>query len=111
MRNTLRATALFLAAVLLPAPAAAWGVEAHRYIMGRAIDLLPAELKPFFERHRAELVLRVVDPDVWRVVGWPDDYHHFLDFGATEYGEYPFAALPRDRARLRYGDNPQQRNP
>ena len=29
---------------------------AHRYIMARAIDLLPPELKPFFERNRAELV-------------------------------------------------------
>ena len=32
---------------------------AHRYIMGRAIDLLPAELKPFFEHYRDEVVMRV----------------------------------------------------
>ncbi len=64
--------------------------------MRRAIDLLPAELKPFFERRRDELVLRVVDPDLWRTVGWPDDPNHFIDFGVREYGDYPFTALPRD---------------
>jgi hypothetical protein len=112
MRNTLRNAAVFLVVVLLPAPASAWGVEAHRYIMGRAIDLLPAELKPFFERHRAELVMRVVDPDIWRVVGWEDDYNHFLDFGASEYGDHPFAALPRDydQALTKFGRTVLERN-
>jgi hypothetical protein len=112
MQMTLRAAAIILAVLLLPVPAAAWGVQAHRYIMGRAIDLLPAELKPFFESHRAELVMRVVDPDVWRVVGWEDDYNHFLDFGASEYGPYPFAALPRDydRALEKFGRTVLERN-
>ena len=32
-----------------PAPAAAWGFEAHKYIMARAIPLLPAEIRPFFD--------------------------------------------------------------
>ena len=41
--------------------------------MRRAIELLPPELKPFFEQYRDELVLRVTDPDLWRNVGWEDD--------------------------------------
>jgi hypothetical protein len=104
--------AMVLAVLVVPAPASAWGVDAHRYIMGRAIDLLPAELKPFFERHRAELVVRVVDPDVWRNVGWEDDYNHFLDFGASEYGAYPFTALPRDydQALQKFGRPVLERN-
>jgi hypothetical protein len=64
--------------------------------MQRAIDLLPPELKPFFVQHRDEVLLRVVDPDLWRNVGWEDDPNHFLDFGVAEYGAYPFTALPRD---------------
>jgi hypothetical protein len=96
MRNaSIVATALFVA-MLVPAPASAWGTEAHRYIMGRAIDLLPAELKPFFEHYRAEVVIRSVDPDVWRNVGWEDDPNHFVDFGMKELGAYPFADLPRE---------------
>jgi hypothetical protein len=81
---------------LIPAPSFAWGAAAHRFIMGRAIELLPADIRPFFERHRAELVLRVNDPDTWRVVGWPDDSNHFVNFGRPELGRYPFTALPRD---------------
>ncbi len=83
--------------IALPAPASAWGTAAHRYIMRRAIDLLPPELKPFYEHFRDEVVLRTTDPDTWRVVGWDDeDPHHFINFGAREYGAYPFTDLPRE---------------
>ena len=82
--------------MLAPGPASAWGVAAHRYIMGRAIDLLPPKLKPFFERNRAELVVRVLDPDTWRNAGWEEDPNHFVNFGAAEFGAYPFTALPRE---------------
>lgn len=85
-----------LAWALAPVPAFAWGFAAHQFIMRRAIDLLPPELKPFFERHRDEVVLRVTDPDLWRNIGWPEDPNHFMDFGVREYGTYPFTALPRE---------------
>lgn len=96
MRKTLLVAFAVVAASLAPSPAYAWGAAAHRFIMQRAIDLLPPQLKPFFDAHRDELVLRVNDPDLWRNVGWPEDPNHFLDFGVKEYGPYPFAALPRD---------------
>jgi hypothetical protein len=96
MRKTLVVGAAVFAASLSSSPAYAWGASAHRYIMRRAIELLPPQLKPFFEAHRDELVLRVNDPDLWRNAGWPDDANHFLDFGVREFGEYPFTALPRD---------------
>jgi hypothetical protein len=79
-----------------PAPARAWGTSAHRHIMARALDALPPELKPFFDRVRDEVVMRVVDPDLWRNAGWEDDPNHFLDFGVPEFGPYPFTALPRE---------------
>jgi hypothetical protein len=96
MRQTARALAACLAIALFPSPALAWGFAAHRYIMRRAIDLLPPELKPFFVHYREEIILRVTDPDLWRNVGWADGPNHFVDFGIREYGPYPFAALPRD---------------
>jgi hypothetical protein len=83
-------------ASLASSPAYAWGTQAHRYIMRRAIDLLPPPIKPFFEAHRDELVVRIVDPDLWRNAGWEEDPNHFVDFGVKEYGEYPFAELPRE---------------
>jgi hypothetical protein len=82
--------------MLVPSPSYAWGTAAHRYIMRRAIDILPAEIQPFFVHFRDELVVRVVDPDLWRNIGWEDDPNHFVDFGAPEFGPYPFAALPRE---------------
>ncbi len=91
-------TAFLVAAltVLTPTSSFAWGAVAHRYIMSRAIDLLPPELKPLFEAHREELIVRVIDPDTWRLVGWAEDPNHFFDFGVKEYGPYPFTAVPRD---------------
>ncbi len=96
MRKTIVAVVAFVTIALAPGPAFAWGFAGHRLIMRHAIDLLPPELKPFFESHREEIVLRVTDPDLWRNVGWEDDPNHFLDFGVTEYGKYPFEALPRE---------------
>jgi hypothetical protein len=86
----------FLIVTLAPSSAFAWGMAAHRYIMRRAIDVLPAEIKPFFVHFRDDLVVRVSDPDTWRNVGWEDDPNHFLDLGVEEFGAYPFTALPRE---------------
>lgn len=96
MRKTLSVAAACVVLCLVPASSFAWGTIAHRLIMRRAIDLLPPEIKPFFLAHIDEIVLRVTDPDLWRVVGWEDDPNHFVNFGAPEFGEYPFAALPRE---------------
>jgi hypothetical protein len=89
---------------MTPAPAEAWGFEAHQYIMGRAIALLPAKIRPFFEAERASIVDRTVDPDLWRTAGWPGEAErHFVDLDA--YGPYPFKDLPRDldEAIKKYG--------
>jgi hypothetical protein len=96
MRKAFFVATLVMVSSLVPASAFAWGFTGHRLIMRRAIDLLPAELKPFFTEHRDEIVARSIDPDLWRNVGWEDDPNHFLDFGARELGEFPFVALPRE---------------
>jgi|SRR5665213_286083 len=88
--------ALTVVASLLPAPAFAWGFAAHRAIMRRAIDILPPEIKPFFVEHRDEIIYRVVDPDMWRAIGWDEDHNHFVNFGAPELGPAPFTNMPRD---------------
>jgi hypothetical protein len=91
---------LVLAALLLlarPAPAGAWGFEAHRFVMDRAIALLPEPLRPMFEKHRALVVERAIDPDTWRSAGFDEEApNHFLDIDWSGYGKYPFKELPRD---------------
>src|SRR5436190_21420260 len=87
-----------------PRPVLAWGNEAHRYIMDRAIDRLPPELRAFYDEARASMLERSVDPDLWRLAGWEEEPpRHFLNLYA--YGTYPFPDLPRDydRAVERYG--------
>ena len=83
--------------LLLPRPAHAWGFEAHKFIMDRAIALLPAGLRPLFEKHRASVVEHVIDPDTWITAGWEDERpRHFLDLDSEGFGQYPFNELPRD---------------
>lgn len=96
MRKLVLALTACASFVLVPTQAFAWGALAHQMIMRRAIDILPPELKPFFEYYREELVLRSNDPDLWRNVPWDDDSNHFVDFGIPEYGKPPFSELPRD---------------
>lgn len=112
VRPSLTASLVLAALLIQPPTASAWGFAAHQFIMRRAIELLPPELKPFFEQRREEVVVRVKDPDLWRTAGWPDDPNHFMDFGAKEYGEYPFTALPRDytRALEKFGQATLTRN-
>ena len=94
-----------LIVVAAPAPADAWGFEAHKYILDRAIDLLPPEIRPYFVKYRAVIVEHAIDPDLWRNVGFDADEspRHFLDMDA--YGPSPFTELPRDfeAAVKRYG--------
>jgi hypothetical protein len=95
---------LILGVLAAPRSAPAWGFEVHKEIMARAIPLLPAEIRPFFEERRTALVEHAIDPDLWRTVGWEaEPPRHFLDMDA--YGPYPFARLPRayDDAVARYG--------
>jgi hypothetical protein len=94
MRTRTARLAAALALALLPSSAHAWGLDVHRLIMKRAIALLPAPIRPFYEKHEAFVVERSVDPDLWRIAGFPDDPSHFLDL--DHYGKYPFADLPRE---------------
>src|SRR5690348_7850815 len=82
--------------LVAPAPAGAWGFAGHRLITARALDLLPPPLRSFYQQFHDEVVMRSIDPDLWRNVGWEEDPNHFVDFGMRELGPYPFAALPRD---------------
>lgn len=103
MRRFLLAT-LLAAGVCLPLPVGAWGFDVHRLIAERAIALLPAELRPFYEKHRTMFVEHSVDPDLWRNAGFAEEPpRHFVDMDA--YGPHPFTALPReyDAAVQKYG--------
>ena len=96
--------AFALIALAWPAPARAWGFDAHKFITEHMIALLPPALKPLFESRKAVLIERSVDPDLWRSVGWEaEPPNHFVDLDF--FGKYPFSELPHeyDRAVEKYG--------
>jgi hypothetical protein len=97
--------------VLLEAPAGAWGFTAHYYITARAIDRLPAAIRPFFDRYRTSVVEHSIDPDTYRTMGWAEEPpRHFVDMDA--YGPFPFSALPHDydAAVAKYGKDFVEKN-
>jgi hypothetical protein len=83
----------------------AWGFAGHKFIMDRAIDLLPQEIRPFFQAYRTTVVEHAIDPDTYRTMGFKEEPpRHFLDMDA--YGPFPFKELPHDypAAVAKYGE-------
>src|SRR6188474_3212306 len=104
MRTKAVAVLALLFTLTRPAPAAAWGLEVHKFITARAIALLPEEIRPFFEKYATTVVEHSIDPDLWRTAGFVEEPpRHFLDMDS--YGPYPFKDLPHDydAAVKRYG--------
>ena len=78
-----------------PVRVGAWGFSGHKFITERAIDLLPPEIRPFFEKFKTTVVEHSIDPDTYRTMGWQEEPpRHFLDMDA--YGAFPFKDLPHD---------------
>jgi hypothetical protein len=102
---------LIVAILVVPSSAAAWGFEAHKFIVSRAIDILPEPIRPFFEANREFIVERAIDPDLWRNAGFVEEPpNHFVDLDA--YGAYPFKDLPReyDEALKKHGPDKLKEN-
>jgi hypothetical protein len=77
------------------APAACpWGNNGNKLIVNRAIDTLPADLRPFFDSSRAELLNHVNDPFVTVAKTPAERKTQFLYL--EKYGRFPFEQLPRN---------------
>ena len=87
--------ALFAALFLsLPDSTLAWGRGGHRLIVNKAVETLPADIRPFFEANRALLSQHVTDP-LDAIAKSPAERHnHFILL--DKYGRFPFEALPRN---------------
>ncbi len=96
----LMVAATAVAVLALQASVSAWGMDVHRLITRRAIDGLPADVKPFFLAKADFIVEHSVDPDLWRIPGLSgelgiEDPNHFLDFDG--FGDpMPFKNVPRE---------------
>ena len=100
----------------LPVTTGAWGMEVHRLITERAIDGMPAAIKPFFAADRAFITEHSVDPDLWRIMDLRGERgdeppNHFLDMDFEESAKAPFLNIPReyDVFVQKYGAGPANR--
>jgi len=72
----------------------AWGANAQRLIINRAVDTLPSDIRPFFEASRNYLVQHVNDA-MNELDKHPNErQNHFIEL--DKYGKFPFEALPRN---------------
>jgi hypothetical protein len=80
-----------------------WGNNAQRLIIGRAVESLPSDLRPFFENNATFLTQHVNDP-LNQLVKKPNERNnHFIEL--DKYGKFPFETLPRSykAAVAKYG--------
>ena len=71
----------------------AWGPNAQKIVVNKAVDTLPPEVRAFFEANRAFLVLHVTDPLDVETKTPSEKHNHFLYL--DKYGRFPFTTLPR----------------
>ncbi|HXW16829.1 MAG TPA: hypothetical protein VEJ39_00920 [Candidatus Acidoferrales bacterium] len=78
----------------LPYSALGWGANADRLATTKAVDILPDDIRSYFESNRQYLVQHVLDP-VDAVQNNPGIGHtRFIRF--EKYGHFPYTDLPRD---------------
>ncbi len=95
MKLYLRAViAATLAAAIAASPAAmAWGTNGDKLIVNKAVDVLPDDIRSYFEANRGYLMQHVNDPyeDSRKTPALARNA--FIRF--EHYGTFPFLALPR----------------
>jgi hypothetical protein len=91
--QTLILVCIAAAILLSPVSTSAWGNNANKLIVNRAIDTLPPDLRAFFDANRSILLQHVNDPFI-TVEKTPAEHKNqfiYLD----KYGRFPFGLLPR----------------
>jgi hypothetical protein len=98
--RTAVALATSIGLLLAPAGVHGWGPDAHRFLTHRALNGLPADIRPFFASTSDYISEHSADPDMWSVAGLKTDlgvegFNHYFSIDA--YGDAPpFANVPRD---------------
>jgi len=85
--------ALLVCLLLVPSPVEAWDRTGQRLIARKAIETLPFPLRAYFQQNERTLVELANDPAQWGD-NHPAPEGRFIRL--DQYGNYPFAELPRD---------------
>jgi hypothetical protein len=86
-----------------PSEAWAWGDNANKLVVNRAIETLPQDLRPFFESNRGFLLQHVNDPLASAEKTPTERRTQYLIL--EKYGRFPFEGIPRNykAAVLKFG--------
>jgi hypothetical protein len=79
--------------LFLPQNSRAWGRNAHRLIINKAVDTLPSDVRSFFEFNRNILAQHVTDPLDALAKNPAEKRNDFI--ALDKYGRFPYEALPR----------------
>lgn len=91
------APACALMVLLAACPGTCWGPPGHETTMRHTIELMPKEIKPFYEENSRCLVALVMLPDDWRFEhGDEMGDQHYINFEML--GAPPYDSLVMDRA-------------
>jgi len=91
--HTSLALGLAILFLFLPQNSWAWGRNAHRLIINKAVDTLPSDVRSFFEFNRNILAQHVTDPLDALAKNPAEKRNDFI--ALDKYGRFPFEALPR----------------
>ncbi len=90
-------TILLLCAIaaltLAPQEVFAWGANAQKIVVNKAVDTLPQDIRSFFDANRSFLVQHVADSLEAEVKTPAEKHNHFIYL--DKYGRFPFTTLPR----------------
>lgn len=78
--------------LLTPRNGLSWGFWAHRAINRAAVNLLPSDLKPFFEFYKDSLTSHAVDADTRRFSDRNEGFYHYINI--DRFDKYPFPEFP-----------------
>ena len=86
-----------------PQPARAWGNNAQKLVLTKAIDTLPLDLRAYFEANRPFLSQHVTDALDAISKNPAERHNHYINL--DKYGRFPFNNLPREykAALAKYG--------
>jgi hypothetical protein len=87
-------TTTLVGLLCVPPAALSWAANADRLITTKAVDILPDEMRYYFEGNRQFLIQHVLDPADTALKNPTLAHNRFIRF--EKYGNFPYADLPRD---------------
>jgi hypothetical protein len=81
------------ALALAPQLTHAWGANAQKIVVNKAVDTLPLDVRGFFDANRSFLVLHVADSLEAEAKTPAEKHNHFIYL--DKYGRFPFTTMPR----------------